>query len=203
MTDLSKNIVLASASTVRRKLLEAAGLPVTVIPSSVDEAFLKSVQKNGSTASLALTLAEAKAKDVLEKSDLSSETFVIGADQILVADGKRFDKPASLDKAADNLRLLQGKTHELISACVIRRTDGTPWHAISKARLTMRPLSDGFICNYLEQIGDAALTSVGAYQLEGLGAQLFSKIEGDYFTILGLPLLEVLGYLRTQKVLPT
>ncbi len=203
MIDQAKNIVLASASPARRQLLEAAGLTVTVVPSSVDEESIKQKEKHLSTDDLALKLASAKAKNVLTKSDLPPECLVIAADQILVADERRFDKPDSLAEAANHLRYLQGKTHQLVSACVIHQTNENGWQTISKAQLTMRPLSDSFISAYLDQVGNAALKSVGAYQLEGLGAQLFSKVDGDYFAILGLPLLDVLDYLRTQKVLPT
>ena len=129
--------------------------------------------------------------------------LVIGADQMLECEGVWFDKPESLAEAADHLAKLGGRSHTLIScACVVR--DGARlWHHIDRARLTMRPLSQAFIASYIEQVGEAALTSVGAYQLEGHGAQLFSKIEGDYFTILGLPLLPLLDFLRHHGVIET
>lgn len=120
---------------------------------------------------------------------------------MLACEGMWFDKPADLDHARAHLQALRGKTHELISAVVVVHQDNRLWHHVERARLTMRPVSDSFIDRYLEVMGDKALASVGAYQLEGIGAQLFDKVEGDYFTVLGLPLLPLLDYLRVRKVL--
>lgn len=196
-------VILASASKVRKTLLEAAGLPVVVVSSAIDEAELKTSLTHVSDETLACELALAKAEDVLEKNKFPAGHFVVGADQLLVSDRKRFDKPESLNQAAEHLRNLQGKTHELISACTILSPNGKSWQSLTRATLTMRPLDENFIAHYLEQAGETVLTSVGAYRLEGLGAQLFTRIEGDYFTILGLPLLDILNYFRMQKVLPT
>jgi septum formation protein len=127
--------------------------------------------------------------------------LVLGADQVLVADGRLFDKPDSLAAARDQLVALRGRTHQLLSAAVIA-LDGAPvWRHVGAARLAMRPFSETFLDEYLTRTGDLALTSVGCYHLEGLGAQLFARVEGDYFTVLGLPLLEVLGFLRARGVL--
>jgi septum formation protein len=126
---------------------------------------------------------------------------VIGADQVLVHRGEILDKPATVDEARAHLRRLRGQQHELLSAAVIVVAGAPVWRHVGRARLAMRPFSDAFLDRYLEQVGARALTSVGAYQLEGLGAQLFARVEGDYFTVLGLPLLEVLGFLRARGVL--
>ena len=195
-------VILASASPSRRALLENAGLAIRAEPAMVDEAEVKtSLRAEGADAAqVAETLAELKAQRIARRH---GGALVIGADQMLECDGAWLDKPATLDDAARHLATLGGRSHTLIScACVVR--DGVRlWHHIDRARLTMRPLSKGFIASYLDQVGEAALTSVGAYQLEGRGAQLFSKIEGDYFTILGLPLLPLLDFLRQQGVVET
>ncbi len=185
-------------------MLENAGLTITVCPSDVDEDALKDGFDGGQAPheDLAFVLADAKSKSVQQKLPLKSRALVIGADQILVCDGKRFDKPISMADAASQLQALQGKTHELISACSIRRGAEDPWRCVDTARLKMRPLSPQAIDRYLDAVGDAALMSVGCYQLEGRGAQLFEQVDGDFFTVLGLPLLPVMAYLRLQKVVP-
>ena len=185
-------------------MLENAGLTVTVCPSDVDEDALKNSIDGGQAdhEDLAFALADAKSKNVQQKLPLTERSMVIGADQILVCDGRRFDKPASMAEAASHLQTLQGKTHTLISACSIRRGTEDPWRCVDIARLKMRPLSPQAIGSYLDAVGDAALKSVGCYQLEGQGAQLFEQVDGDFFTVLGLPLLPVMAYLRLQKVIP-
>jgi septum formation protein len=126
--------------------------------------------------------------------------MVLGADQMLVLEGQAFDKPRNRAEAAAQLKLLRGRTHELVTAAVIVR-DGAPiWRCVSEPRLTMRNFSDAFLESYLDRIGQTAFASVGAYQLEGLGAQLFERTEGDWFAILGLPLLPVLAFLRERGV---
>ena len=204
MTDRPKSIVLASASRARRTLLENAGVPFTVCVSDVDEDVLKNSQDlaNAVAEDLAFALADAKAKDVLDRLSSSDDVVVIGADQILVCNGVRFDKPRTMAEAADHLGQLNGKTHQLISACSIRQGEAPAWRCIETAQLRMRTLSPGTIDRYLETIGEAALHTVGCYQLEGIGAHLFERVDGDYFTILGLPLLPILSYLRLQKVIP-
>lgn len=186
-------------------MLEAAGLTISVRPSSVDEEVIKAEHEGTSTepGDLALILARAKAQQVSSLPDLTASALIVGADQILVLEGKRFDKPRSLSEAADHLRHLSGRTHMLISACSVFRAGEENWHHIDQAELTMRPLSNGFIEHYLTRLGDVALSTVGCYQLEAIGAQLFQQVRGDYFTILGLPLLPLLEYFRTQKVLPS
>lgn len=196
------SLVLASASPTRRRLLAEAGLVFEALPAAVDEAEVKaSLAGEGATAAQAAeTLAELKALSVSRRRP---GALVIGADQLLECEGRWFDKPADRAAAALQLRALSGRRHSLRTAvCLLR--DGTRlWHHNATAVLTLRPLSDDFLEAYLEAAGAAVLGSVGAYQLEGLGAQLFSRVEGDFFTILGLPLLPLLEILRAQGVLRT
>ena len=195
-------IVLASASKVRRALLEAAGLAVIVDPAAVDEAAVKEsyAGEGAEPGEIAEALAALKA---LRISPRHSGLITLGADQILECEGRRFDKPVGIEGARAQLQALSGRRHRLISGLVAMRDGERLWHHRGEAVLTMRKFSDGFIENYLAAAGPAVLDSVGAYQLEGLGAQLFARIEGDYFTILGLPLLPLLDFLRLQGELPT
>lgn len=193
-------LVLASASVARREVLESAGITVTTQAAAVDEAAVKESLKaeGASPIQAAETLAELKAQRVATKFP---GALVIGADQMLSCNGVWFDKPVDQDHAAAHLRALSGKTHELSTAVCVVRNGGRIWHHNAVARLTMRALSDAFIAAYLEAAGPAVLGSVGAYQLEGKGAQLFSAVEGDFFTILGLPLLPLMDFLRANKAL--
>lgn len=194
------HVVLASASAIRRTLLTNAGVAVTIDPGSVDEDEVKqAMKKEGASATaVAETLAELKAMRVASRH---GDAFVFGADSMLECNGIWFDKPADRDHAAAHLTALSGRTHRLISSAVCVRNRARIWHHTAIALLTMRPLSRAFIESYLDAAGPAVQRSVGAYQLEGLGAQLFSKIEGDYFTVLGLPLLPILAFLRDNQVL--
>jgi len=188
-------LVLASASRARAQVLEAAGLPCIQDPSSLDEGVIKAglLARRARTEEVAEALARAKAEAV---SPRHSGALVIGADQMLECAGTWFDKPPDTKAAARQLGSLSGRTHRLVSAvCVVRDGDRL-WHVVETARLTMRPLSQAAIAAYLEKAGPEALDSVGAYRLEGLGAQLFSEIDGDFFAILGLPLLPLLAFLR-------
>lgn len=193
--------VLASASQARATALREAGVPVSAISAArIDEEAVKhSFRAEGaSPRDIADALAEMKARRV---SSQFPGALVLGADQVLVFEDEVFDKPRSIDEARQHLERLRGKSHELLSAAVIVQ-DGAPiWRHIGAARLAMRPFSDEFLNEYLDREGEALLSSVGAYRIEGLGAQLFSRISGDYFSILGLPLLEILGFLRARKVL--
>lgn len=195
-------IVLASASAVRATLLRQAGIEIEIAPAAVDELALKQSMRaeRAGAADCAAALAVLKARLV---SDRHAGALVIGADQMLECDGVWFDKPADRAQAAANLRTLRGKTHELVAAVTVLRDGATLWRHVGHARLTMRPFTDGFIEAYLDAIGDAVLQSVGAYQLEGLGVQLFSHIDGDHFTILGLPLLPLLDFLRQHRIVPS
>lgn len=195
-------LILASASPSRAAMLRSAGLDFSVQPARVDESEIKlALQTEGAPPSEAATaLAELKAQRV---SPSAGSDFVIGADQMLVCEGRWYDKPDSMQVARAQLQALRGKTHELVSAVVLARGGGIIWRHVDVARLTMRNFSDDFLDAYLAQAGEAVLSSVGAYQLEGLGVQLFSRIQGDFFTILGLPLLPLLDILRENRVLRT
>jgi septum formation protein len=195
------SLILASRSAIRHTLLANAGLSVTVDPAAVDENEIKARMRsqNAPAMAAATELAGAKAQAV---SARHPGELVIGADQILALGPYWFDKPADREAAAQQLQRLAGRTHQLVSAVAVVE-DGTEiWRTAQSAVLHMRPLSRGFIDAYLDRMGDAALSSVGAYQLEGLGAQLFTAIEGDYFTILGLPLLPLLAFLRQRGIMP-
>ena len=193
------SLILASASRSRAELLRGAGLDFDVEPARLDEDELKAAMRaNGAGASdVAEALAKAKA---CRTARARPGALVIGADQMLDCAGIWFDKPADLVEAAAHLRRLRDHTHELVTSVCIVQDDRPLWHHTARARLTMRPFSDDFITSYLDRVGPRACDSVGAYQLEGLGAQLFSRIEGDYFTILGLPLLPLLAFLREHGV---
>ena len=189
-------LVLASKSEVRGKILATAGLRFELSPASIDERAVEAKAGVTGAAAAARLLARTKAEAVASQRP---GHIVLGADQTLVLGAKRFSKPANRAAAADQLCSLRGQTHELHSALALMRDDKVLFDCIDSARLTMRDFSDRFLEDYLDMAGDAALASVGGYQLEGIGVQLFERIEGDYFTILGLPLLPLLGYLRQNK----
>ncbi|EME70430.1 nucleotide-binding protein implicated in inhibition of septum formation [Paramagnetospirillum caucaseum] len=188
-------IVLASASRARARMLEEAGVAFAVEVAAVDEAAVKDslAAETRNPARVAEVLAELKAVRV---SARHPGALVIGADQMLDCDGTWFDKPADRPAARAQLLALRHKTHRLTSSVVAVRDGRRVWHHTEAARLTMRNFSEAFLDAYLEQAGEAVLSSVGAYQLEGLGAQLFLAVEGDFFTILGLPLLALMDFLR-------
>ena len=194
------SLVLASASASRAAMLRNAGLDFDIRPARIDEDEIKlSLKAEGaSPRQAAEALAELKAQ---RASRDDSESFIIGADQMLACDGVWYDKPETVAQARAQLLGLRGKTHELTSAVVLARGGSIVWRHIDAAKLTMRDFSDGFLDAYLAQAGDRVLHSVGCYQLEGLGVQLFSRIQGDFFTILGLPLLPLLEILRENRVL--
>ena len=193
------DLILASGSATRAKILRDAGISFSVEKPRVDEEAVKQkLREQGRTPrEQAEALAEAKALSVSQ----SVGGLVLGADQMLAFEGRAFDKPASRAEAKAQLQQLRGGQHELITAIVIAKDGGTLWRHVDRPRLTMRNFSDAFLGSYLDQAGAAALGSVGGYQLEGPGAQLFETIEGDYFSILGLPLMPLLAFLRDQKVL--
>jgi septum formation protein len=188
-------IVLASASVARRRMLEEAGVDFLIEASRVDEDEIKRQEALHMPDNLALRLAEAKAFDV---SLRHPGLIVLGADQVLVCSGRAFDKPADRQQARDQLLALRGHTHRLVSAAALVRDGVLLWHGVDEARLHMRDFSDDFLKLYLEREGDFVLHSVGSYRIEGWGAQLFERIEGDHFTIQGLPLLPVLAELRKR-----
>ncbi|MBP7062960.1 Maf family protein [Ferrovibrio sp.] len=198
------SLILASSSPARRAMLQAAGLEVEAMPAHVDEEEIKLALRaeQAPARQVAEALAELKARRIGHiAAQTGDQRFIIAADQMLVCGDDWFDKPADLAAARIQLQRLRGKPHQLVSAVVAARAGGIVWRHIASATLTMRDFSDDFLDAYLAQAGDAVLGSVGAYQLEGLGVQLFSRIEGDYFTILGLPLLPLLTFLRDNQVL--
>ena len=192
-------VILASGSYIRRKLMEDAGLEFEVIAKPVDEAAIKDsmLAESARLQDIADALAEAKS---LRVSRIESG-LVIGADQIMVMDGQLFDKPKDINEARERLKLMRGKTHYLIGAVVISENGAPVWRHLAKTKLTMREFSDEFLEDYLKAEGDLVTKSVGAYRFEGLGAQLFSDVEGDFFSILGLSLLPVMDYLRIRGAL--
>ena len=196
----SPPIILASKSAARSAVLTGAGVSFATAGSGVDEATAKtSLLADGATPrEVADALAELKAVKV---SRGKPGALVIGADQTLDLDGALFDKVETVEEARERLVLLRGKTHKLHSAVVVAR-DGQPiWRDLPAARLTMRPFTDAFLDDYLARKGQEILSSVGCYQLEDEGVQLFSAIDGDYFTILGLPLMGLLDFLRRHGAL--
>lgn len=195
-------IILASASLSRRSLLERAGVPLTVEAANVDEDEVKIALagEGASAAQVADSLAELKAVKVSRRHP---DALVIGADQVLECEGAWYDKPKTRAEAEAHLQGLSGRTHHLQCGTCVAREGQRIWHRLDRADMTMRPLSDRFIAAYLDSIGGDAYLSVGAYQLEGEGAQLFSRVAGDYFTILGLPLLVLLDFLRAHGAIST
>ena len=193
-------IILASRSPFRQMLLRNAGLTFEAMAAAIDERAIEDSLSADrlSPAEVALALAEAKALDV---ASARPEALVIGSDQTLSLGERVFHKPADLSDAREHLRAMSGRTHELNSAVVLVQNGVIAWRHVSTARLTMRVLSDDFIGRYLDRVGESILASVGAYQLEGEGIQLFEHIEGDYFTILGLPMLPLLAQLRSMDMI--
>lgn len=192
---MAERIILASGSPFRKKILENAGVDFEAIPASIDERAVEApLEGSGATPEdIALVLAEAKALDVSERNP---GALVIGSDQTLSLDDTVFHKPADMEGARRHLLKLSGKAHHLNSAVVLVRDGETLWRHVGVARLTMRHLDPAFIGRHLSHVGDKALSSVGAYQIEGQGIQLFEQVDGDYFTIVGLPLIPLLAALR-------
>ncbi len=186
-------LILASKSEARRKMLAAAGIPHEARPSNVDERAVEAKVNPQSARAAAALLAREKALSV---SRDTPGRLVLGADQTLSLGSERLSKPPGRDEAAAQLRMLSGKTHELTSACALALDGRIVFGAEDTARLTARKFGDAFIARYLDAAGDAVTRSVGGYQLEGLGIHLFERIDGDHFTILGLPMLPLLAYLR-------
>jgi septum formation protein len=194
-------IMLASASAARATLLQAAGVRVRREPARIDEAELKATfRREGlDPAACATALAQAKATNVSRRHE---GALVIGADQMLVCGERCFDKPSSSAEARSHLLALRGREHELVTAACVLANGAVLWQHVDRPRLAMRLFSDAFLDGYLKEAGDEVLGSVGAYRLEGLGAQLFVRVDGDFFSILGLPLLPLLDFLRSRGVVP-
>ncbi len=182
-------------------MLARAGVDVAVMPASVDEAAVKQAARASGLEAAALTLRLAGMK-AMRAAMRRPDALVIGADQLLDDDGIWFDKPRDLAEAAAHLRRLRGRSHALVTTACCAREGRLVWHHTAAPRLAMRAMSDAFIEHYVAREGEALLGSVGAYRLEGLGAQLFDRVEGDFFTILGLPLLPLLGFLRESGAVP-
>jgi septum formation protein len=195
-------LILASASESRARILRAAGVPFEITPAHVDEESTKEalLAEGASHAAVADALAELKAVRV---STAHPDAFVLGADQVGSFEGTLLSKCESMGEAADLLRHMRGKTHELISVVVLAKGGAAIWRHTSRARLSMRNFSEAFLAGYLAREGEAVLKGVGCYRIEGPGAQLFEKIDGDYFSIQGLPLVPLLVALRTQGVIAT
>jgi septum formation protein len=192
----SQPLVLASRSDIRGKILAAAGLRLEIRPSQIDERAVEAKSGVVDAAGVAKHLAHAKAEAV---ATLLPGRLILGTDQTLANGATRLSKPGDRAQAAQQLRTLRGRTHELHSALALVRDRETIFSCGDTARLTMRDFSDRFLNNYLDLAGDTAMSSVGGYQLEGIGIHLFERVEGDYFTILGLPLLPLLTFLRQNK----
>jgi septum formation protein len=199
MADTQQSLILASASELRRKLLDNAGLNYVCDPAAIDEHEIKEslLMERASSTRVAETLAELKAQRVAVRHP---GCLVIGADQVLDCDGILYDKPTNIAAARSDLLALRGKIHTLVTCVVIVRDGNRLWHHSDKSVLTMRAFSDSFLESYLEQVAGGVCASVGAYQLEARGVQLFEKIDGDHFSILGLPLLPLIEFLRSHGI---
>ncbi len=195
-------LILASASTIRGQLLRAAGLEVTQQPARVDEESMRASLEASAARprDIADALAEMKA---LKLGERHPDACVIGADQVLELEGRIFSKPVSPDAARAQLRALRGRTHLLHSAVVLYHEARPIWRHVAEARLTMRDFSDDYLEAYLARNWDSARHSVGCYKIEEEGIRLFSRIDGDHFTVLGLPLLPLLSYLSDRQFIPT
>ena len=191
-------MILASQSRARQTLLANAGIAFEAVPAGIDERAVQQASRLVAPGDIAALLAREKA---LYVSVRQPGQFVVGADQTLALGTRLFSKPANRAQAAEQLRALAGRSHELHSAVAVAREGKILFEAVTVARMTMRRLDEAEIDAYLDEAGDAVTSSVGAYQLEGLGVHLFERIEGDHFTILGLPLLQLLAYLRSERLL--
>jgi septum formation protein len=200
LTQTGPALILASASVARAVVLRAAGIAFTVQVASVDESAIKDAARaeQADPDETALLLAEMKAQRVARREP---EALVIGADQLLVCEGRWFDKPRDVAEARAHLQALRNRPHVLVTALVCERGGQRIFHHVARPRLVMRDFSDAFLDAYLAAEGDALLSSVGGYRLEGLGIHLFDRIEGEHAAILGLPLLPLLRFLRQHGVL--
>jgi septum formation protein len=198
---LSARLVLASASLTRQRILDAARVTFETDAPNVDERRIEDgLLAQGAKADvIAANLAEQKALDVSRRV---KDALVLGADQVLVCEGKLFSKAKNLTSARETLKQFRGRKHELISAMALIHNESTEWRHVEVAELWVREFSDAFLDEYLEQEGEDILGSVGCYRIEGRGAQLFEKVVGDQFTIRGLPLFPLLGVLRKKGVIP-
>jgi septum formation protein len=192
-------LILASRSPARAELLRRARVPLEVVPAAVDEAAAKAalLAEAAPPRDVADVLAGLKAQRIAARRP---ERLVLGADQVLVCDGRIFDKPRDLVEARAQLVALRDRSHELLSAAVVYEAAAPVWRHVGRARLAMRGFSDAFLDGYVAAEGERLLETIGGYRLEDGGAQLFARIEGDLFTVMGLPLLELLAFLRTRGI---
>ncbi len=195
------DVVLASGSAIRARILTDAGVSFRIVRPGVDEAAVKAAMADAAGEDVALALAEAKARAVMASGATAGAEVVVAADQILRFGGALFDKVDTMAAARARLAALSGNTHELVNGMVVARDGALIDRHLQISRLTMRPLSPAFLDSYLARAGEAILSSVGCYQFEGLGAQLFERVEGDFFAVLGLPLLPLLALLRVHGAL--
>lgn len=195
---VGERLILASKSAARRAMLDNAGVPFTVQVADVDEDAVKAVHDPADPAGLAVELARVKA---LAVSRHDADAWVLGADQTLAFDGGLISKAKSLDEARARLSAMRGKAHHLHSGAALARNGQIVWSGVDTAAMQVRAFTDAFLDAYLAREGEALLTSVGSYKLEGMGSQLFDRIDGDYFTVLGMPLWPVLAELRRAGVL--
>jgi septum formation protein len=191
-------LILASQSRARQALLASAGIPYEAVPAEIDERAVQQTSGLDAAGEIAALLAREKALSVSRRQ---LNRFVVGADQTLALGARLFSKPADRAQAAEQLHALAGRSHELHSAVAAARDGQILFEGMAVARMTMRPLGAAEIDAYLREAGAAVTSSVGAYQLEGFGVHLFDRIEGDHFTILGLPLLQLLAFLRSERML--
>ena len=195
-------LVLASQSAIRAQLLRNANISIRTEAARIDEDAIKEalIAQRAHPRDIADALAEAKARKVSSKQ---SDVLVLGCDQVLALDREVFSKPIDRDDAVEQLRVLSGQTHRLFSAAVLYEGGQPVWRFVGQVRLTMRNLSDDYVRDYADRNWDSIQHSVGCYKLEEEGARLFTRVDGDYFTVLGLPLLELLSYLITRGTLPS
>lgn len=194
----SQTLILASKSSSRRAMLDAAGVKYDAMPADIDERALEDNLRGATPAEIAEALSVAKAAEIARSHPAQ---LVLGSDSLVVVDGRRFDKPASLEDAFAHLRFFSSKVIELHSAAALVRDDTCEWSDTSCAKLYVRDLSDAFIEHYLEREWPDISFTVGCFRIEAMGVQLFEQIEGDHFTVLGMPLIAVLGALREHGVL--
>ncbi|MFN4056601.1 MAG: Maf family protein [Roseinatronobacter sp.] len=193
-------VILASSSAIRAQLLRSAGLCIDCVNPRVDEAAIRDalLAEGATPRDIADALAESKARKVAAKHPAA---WVLGCDQVLAIGGACLEKPTTRDAARSQLLELKGKTHQLLSAAVLYHQNAPVWRHVGVARLTMRDFSEAYLKAYIDRNWPAIASSVGAYQLEGEGVRLFSQIQGDYFTVLGLPMLELLNFLTSRGVI--